>query len=114
MIQRRRGVIDTLDLGERTPSLFLTSVHFLDAERGWIAGHYGPGGGRSLMLHTRDGGATWQREAESEGEALQALYVLDAQHAWAVGCRVRPGTNVVLRHVAPADSITIASVSVRS
>jgi photosystem II stability/assembly factor-like uncharacterized protein len=114
MIQRRRGVIDTLDLGERTPGLFLTSVHFLDAERGWIAGHYGQSGGRSLVLHTSDGGATWQREAESDGESLRALYVLDAQHAWAVGGRVRPGTHVILRHVLAADSGAVAAGGVRS
>jgi len=112
IIQRRRGVIDTLDLGGRTPSLSLTAVQFLDGQRGWIAGHYGPGGGRSLVLHTGDGGATWQREAESEGESLLALYVLDSEHAWAIGGRSRPGTHVVLRHIPAADSSAVAAAGV--
>jgi len=103
-IQRRIGVIDTLDLGERTPALCLTSVRFVDAQNGWVAGHYGPGGGRSVLLRTTDGGATWQVDAKAEGESLMSLFVLDRDHAWAIGDRVREGTHVVLRHAPTAES----------
>jgi photosystem II stability/assembly factor-like uncharacterized protein len=101
-IQRRRGVIDTLDLGERTPALFLTAVRFVDAQHGWVAGHYRPGGGRSVVLRTDDAGATWQVDAKAEGESLTSLFVLDRDHAWAIGDRVREGTHVVLRRAMPA------------
>jgi photosystem II stability/assembly factor-like uncharacterized protein len=114
IIQRRPGVIDTFDLGGRTPSLFLTAVRFLDAQRGWVAGHYGGGGGRSVVLHTFDGGATWRREAESEGESFQSLYVLDPEHAWAVGGRSRPGSHVLLRYVPAADSGAAVTAAVRN
>ncbi|GLR68562.1 hypothetical protein GCM10010909_32430 [Acidocella aquatica] len=34
----------------------LTSVAFVDAQHGWAAGHYG------VILHTNDGGLTWQEQ----------------------------------------------------
>jgi len=106
MIQRRRGVVDTLDLGGRTPGLTLTAVRFVDERRGWITGHFGYEG-RSIVLGTGDGGDTWQIECQVSGEELRALFVLDAEHAWAVGDRVRPGQQVLLRRT-PA-SIAAAS-----
>src|SRR5262245_11115036 len=96
MIQRRAGVIDTLDLGGRTPGLTLTRVRFANDQRGWMTGHFGYEG-RSIVLGTGDGGATWQVEREIMGEQLHALFALDAEHAWAVGGRSRPGEQVLLR-----------------
>jgi photosystem II stability/assembly factor-like uncharacterized protein len=96
MIRRRAGVVDTLDLGGRTPGLALTRVRFVNDQRGWMTGHFGYEG-RSVVLGTRDGGATWQIEREIAGQELRALFALDAEHAWAVGGRSRPGEQVLLR-----------------
>ncbi|WP_417681508.1 WD40/YVTN/BNR-like repeat-containing protein [Pseudidiomarina aquimaris] len=55
------GVIVTRELGtdewhqaEVPSSIFLTSVDFADAQLGWAVGHHG------VILHTTDGGQTWQ------------------------------------------------------
>jgi photosystem II stability/assembly factor-like uncharacterized protein len=96
IIRRNRSVVDTFDLGGRTPGLTLTAVRFVDARRGWMTGHFGYEG-RSVVLGTQDGGDTWTIEREVPGEELRALFVLDAEHAWAVGDRVRPGEQVLLR-----------------
>jgi hypothetical protein len=100
IIRRNRSVVDTFDLGGRTPGLTLTAVRFLDAKRGWMTGHFGYEG-RSIVLGTSDGGDTWRIEREVEGEELRTLFVLDADHVWAAGDRVRPGEQVLLR-LAPA------------
>ena len=97
VIERRAGVRDTIDTGQRTPGLFLTGVRFLDARRGWIVGHFGYEG-RSIVLRTEDGGATWTTEGDVEGEEMRALFVLDESHAWTVGDRDRPGPQVLLRY----------------
>lgn len=59
----------------------LTSVHFIDAEKGWAAGHWG------AILHTTDGGRHWapQRTDLSQDRPLFAVHFLDARHGVAVG-----------------------------
>ena len=54
--------------------------------------------GRSLVLRTTDGGATWKVEQEVAGEELRALFLLPPDLGWAVGDRVREGQQVLLRH----------------
>ena len=101
-IEQRRDVVLELDLGGRTPGLTLTSVRFLDAEHGWITGHFGYEA-RSVVLHTDDGGAHWTVEAEVGGEELHAVFMLGHDRGWAVGDRVRPGTQVLLRHTPASE-----------
>jgi len=108
-VQRRRGVVDTFDLGERTPGLTLTAVRFLDPGRGWAVGHFGYEG-RSVVLASQDGGASWRIEQEAAGEELRALFVLDAEHAWAAGDRVRPGAQTLLRRT-PATVAAAAATA---
>jgi photosystem II stability/assembly factor-like uncharacterized protein len=59
----------------------LTSVCFVDSQQGWIAGHDG------VILHTRDGGETWnlQREDLDGDKPLFAVLFQDALHGFAVG-----------------------------
>lgn len=91
---RRGNKIDVIDAGERTPGLTLAEVQFVDARRGWIVGFFA-NIGRSLILRTIDGGATWTIDGEIEGEELRCLFALDANHMWAVGARTRPGTQAI-------------------
>ncbi len=48
-------------------SVLLTAVHFTDDQYGWTVGHDG------VVLHSRDGGASWQRQLS--GEQLNRLRV---------------------------------------
>lgn len=65
----------------------LTAVAFADAKLGWAVGHDG------VILHSRDGGGTWSRQADGRAEAQQQgqvrplldLWFDDAEHGMAVG-----------------------------
>lgn len=59
----------------------LTSVTFIDSNRGWAAGHWG------VVLHTVDGGETWarQRVDTSQDRPLFAIHFFDANTGVAVG-----------------------------
>jgi photosystem II stability/assembly factor-like uncharacterized protein len=81
------------------PRLMLLAVRFADLERGFAAGFYGDGGG-SVILGTRDGGASWVTEATAPGQILQRLFVLDRRHAWAVGADAGPQPTLLYRYTA--------------
>src|SRR5262245_7087270 len=110
-IVRRQHAIDTLDIEDPPEGLLLTTVRFPDTRHGWTVGFF-PGGGRSVVLHTEDGGANWKEEAEASGQELRGLFMTAGGRGWTIGDRVRPGTQVLLRR-APAES-TGAAVSIRS
>jgi len=59
----------------------LSSLSFVDEKQGWAAGHDG------LVLHTADGGETWeiQREDLEGDKPLFSIFFRDAQHGIAVG-----------------------------
>lgn len=59
----------------------LTSVFFLDALRGWAAGHDG------TVIATVDGGKTWSvlREMRGQDQVLMAIWFADAERGLAVG-----------------------------
>lgn len=59
----------------------LTSVSFVDAQRGWAAGHDG------VILHSDDGGEHWTRQREdlAADKPLLAIRFADATHGLAVG-----------------------------
>src|SRR5262249_28064510 len=109
--RQERGVpvVRTLPRGEHRPRdvlpaletepdrLTLFAVRFADARRGWAVGGYADVA-ESVVLGTHDGGATWVTEHVQPGERLCALFVLDADHAWAAGDRARTAPQVVLRY----------------
>ena len=97
--------LDTLpDIEGPPPGLQLMSVRFLDASRGWTVGFF-PSEGRSVVLRTVDGGATWAEEARVPGEELRALFLDPDGRAWTVGERVRDGASQVMLRRDPAVSI---------
>jgi photosystem II stability/assembly factor-like uncharacterized protein len=59
----------------------LTSVSFVDERRGWAVGHWG------VVLHTADGGETWQlqRSDTRQDRPLFAVHFFDANQGVAVG-----------------------------
>ena len=95
--QPHHDVVPELD----TPpeKLALTAVAFADAHRGWAVGSWSDVA-ESVVLGTRDGGATWAVEHRQKGEMLRALAVLDSTHVWAAGDRARAAPQVVLRYTA--------------
>jgi photosystem II stability/assembly factor-like uncharacterized protein len=66
----------------------LTCVAFVDAQHGWAAGHYG------VILHTNDGGMTWQEQLNG----LQANQLtMDAARQAATDGDQSPGAPLALR-----------------
>lgn len=59
----------------------LTSVFFLDAARGWAAGHDG------TVITTLDGGKTWSvlREMRGQDQVLMGIWFADAERGLAIG-----------------------------
>ncbi|MCC7475395.1 MAG: hypothetical protein IT425_08370 [Pirellulales bacterium] len=57
----------------------LTCVCFIDAQQGWAVGD------RGLILHTGDGGATWQQQLSNTVIHLASVHFIDPQHGWVVG-----------------------------
>ena len=93
--RRPREIVPELE----TPPdrLTLTSVRFLDRQRGYAVGYYNDVA-ESVVIGTRDGGATWQVQRVQPGEYLRSIFVLDPAHAWAAGDRARMAPQVVLRY----------------
>lgn len=57
----------------------LCDVATVDGQEAWACGDDG------TMLHTVDGGVTWQRQASDSRDMLTALHFIDDQRGWAVG-----------------------------
>ncbi len=62
----------------------LNTVWFADAQEGWVLG------GRTI-LHTRNGGASWEQLSPPSGTWMQKAFFLDRGHSWGVG----DGKNIV-------------------
>ncbi len=79
----------------------LMDVDFVDNLQGWVVG-FDRSTGSSVVLSTLDGGATWNEQARIPSEGIRALFVLDAEHAWAVGEQQRrsdeDGSQKLLRY----------------
>jgi len=57
----------------------LTSVFFVDANTGWVAGENG------TILHTTNGGSLWQTQNVPTAVDLESISFADASQGWAVG-----------------------------
>ena len=55
---------------------WLHSVHFIDQDRGWVAGSGG------TLLKTTDGGANWTRISTFTKDTLRDVYFVDEKNGW--------------------------------
>lgn len=65
----------------------LLDVFFLDDRLGWAVGE------RGTVLHTRDGGRSWQHQETGVGCRLESIHFADPQHGWIVGGWTIPYTH---------------------
>lgn len=74
---------------QEAPNSFLTSVFFLNQEEGWITGTGSFAADNNLILHTTNGGTTWDIQYAKQGEwffhALKDIEFLDMDKGWAIG-----------------------------
>ncbi len=71
----------------QTLSAGLDTLSFPDAADGWGTGHYADPSGHVAVLHTSDGGQSWQTQfsASSRNADLNGVDAVDASHAWVSG-----------------------------
>jgi len=62
----------------------LNDVTFVDGECGWAVGN------RGVILHSADGGRTWQVQSSETDATLEAVHFVDRRVGYAVGGRTRP------------------------
>jgi len=57
----------------------LFSAIFINEKEGWASGRWG------CILHTADGGKTWERQNTRTDLTLSSVFFVDPKHGWAVG-----------------------------
>ena len=67
----------------------LEALSFPDALHGWVAGTTGDFS--ALLLHTSDGGVTWQPQHSALDGEVRGIDFVDAAHGWAIGQAERYG-----------------------
>jgi photosystem II stability/assembly factor-like uncharacterized protein len=67
--------------GATGQQISIVDVAFIDAQEGYLVGHSGPMG---YVLHTSDGGATWEN-TDYWDSVPEAIYVAKDQPMWIVG-----------------------------
>jgi photosystem II stability/assembly factor-like uncharacterized protein len=81
----RQGSIDQIPDGQ------ISAIYAINKQIAWAAGfEFDAGGdteGDGVILHTKDGGRTWTRQAQdlTPNANLQGVYASDASHVWVVG-----------------------------
>ncbi|MBI5445733.1 MAG: hypothetical protein HY900_31515 [Deltaproteobacteria bacterium] len=65
--------------GRALPADDLFAVTFVGEREGWACGRWG------TILHTRDGGATWERQRTGVEATLSSVHFVDGRNGWAVG-----------------------------
>ena len=98
------GDLDGLS-GDEKP--FMRSVHFVDAEHGWAAGSWKEFDDTdpldpkqhawAVIIHTSDGGKTWERQIEGVESYLMDIRFADTELGWATGYNRNDGTSVILK-----------------
>jgi len=75
----------------------LARIQFIDANEGWVTG--GISSGSYIVLHTDDGGASWEDQSFGSGcYSCDDLYFTDSQNGWICGM-----DNAFDRHIHHTD-----------
>ena len=73
-------------ISERYPSFFLDAVAFISPEIGWVVGlDLRSLGMDGLILHTQNGGKTWQRQESYTANFLDDVFFISETEGWIVG-----------------------------
>lgn len=87
---RWTGVADGSDDRLNSHRCRFQSIHFVDAQHGWVAGGYDVpyiGRSRGVILKTEDGGVSWQSINGLFLSKINKVYFSDRANGWAVGDR---------------------------
>ena len=76
---REAGAVKPASLKRDRSGDRLASVSFVDKTHGWAAG------GLGTILHTGDGGVTWNEQETGVHFLIEKVFFIDRRHGWAVG-----------------------------
>ncbi len=65
--------------------VFYNDVVFINETHGWVTGRTIEGIGGGTILHTDDGGTTWQEQHHDASQAFQQIAVIDQNTLWVTG-----------------------------
>jgi len=85
------------------PFHYYKAIHFVNQLEGWVAGggFYSSEFSNNVVIHTMDGGQTWETQYEGEGShdfyTFKDIYFTDTDHGWVVGgsLNVHPPRNPI-------------------
>ena len=60
-------------------------MHFYNANTGWLIAGYEDYFFTNEILHTSDGGLTWQGQASAQTDNMTSIYFVDDMNGWIVG-----------------------------
>jgi len=78
------SLLALLTVTAAAPAASLFGVHFIDAKEGWVVGDDG------AILHSIDGGKTWEDQASGVKASLRGVYFFDELTGWVVGREEKP------------------------
>lgn len=70
---------------ETEQKYMLADIFFIDDQKGWIVGGNGTNGGNSIILHTNNGGNSWQFQRAPTLNHLTSVFFKDELHGWITG-----------------------------
>ena len=60
-------------------------VHFINSTHGWVIGQNKTGLGGGIILHTKDGGDSWQLQLYDNSQSFRSMDIIDNRTIWVTG-----------------------------
>ena len=106
------------DAAGKTAPYSITDLWFVSPTEGWAAGGNHEDREEDILLHTVDGGRTWERVPTGTAQYLRSVHFVDASHGWTVGMTLddedMPGPSKVLATADGGRTWTVQLTSPRS
>ncbi len=89
------GGADWTLLFEDYGNFYCNGIHFVDESNGWVVAEGDEG---AYILHTADGGRTWDEQHYEPNGSLVMVRMIDDQEGWAVGATIKLGYKALFLH----------------
>lgn len=74
---------------------YFNAIDFVDEDTGWVVAEGDAGG---YILHTSDGGQTWEEQHFEDGASLLGLKMIDENEGWATGAIISRSYEALFLH----------------
>ncbi len=76
-------------------NFYCNGIHFVDENNGWVVAEGDDG---AYIIHTADGGMTWDEQHFEPNGSLLMVRMIDANEGWAVGASIKLGYKALFLH----------------